>query len=64
MSATSYTTTYYNFYDSQHKTKSWADYKHDEPLPVIPWAPHIKPPLINSPDSDLWTTVKRKKKYK
>lgn len=54
-------------------TKRWADYQDDELLPIIPWAPHVKP---SSPKSETrkwtnvnsetrgWTTVKSKKKRK
>jgi hypothetical protein len=39
-----------------NNTKLWADYKDDEPLPIIPWAHNIKS------QTNIWITVQSKKK--
>jgi len=51
------------FSNSNQLTKRWADYNHDELLPVIPWAPHVMTVTIKYEKSE-WTTVKSKKKRK
>ena len=45
---------------SKTETKRWADYEDDDSLPIIPWAPYIKPVSL-MPESSEWTTVKSKK---
>lgn len=53
-----------SFY-SPADTKQWADYDDDDDnlLPIIPWAPHVKPVSLKSEPSE-WITVKSKKKRK
>ncbi len=46
---------------SKTETKRWADYEDHDLLPVVPWAPYIKPVSLKSESSE-WTTVKSKKK--
>ena len=47
---------------NRYPTRQWADY-HEDFLPIIPWAPHVKQVSLKSEPSE-WTTVKSKKKRK
>ena len=49
------------YFFSNTETKRWADYKDDDLLPIIPWAPHVKQVSIKS-ETSKWITVKSKKK--